>query len=197
MITLKRILRYLFYTIKENRGKTIMLLCAIALLYPIYNCNPDLKEKVKVITSFKYGVNTCYVYYSESSFSVLKFDKEQPISSDGYITIDTDNIWLIISWAAFIILCIILIIASIIYDRDTDWGFEDRWDKVLHRDIVCEFEDGYYYYILDNKLLCKSESKKNNLFSEIDDYRMSPNLFIEFETKKNKRNNKLNDILDK
>ena len=177
-----------------------MILCAIALLYPIFNCNYDLKEQAKVITTFKYGVNTYYVipYSGDSnSFKVLDFAKEQPISSDGYITIDTDNIWLIISWAAFIILCIILIIASIIYDRDTDWGFEDRWDKVLHRDIVCEFEDGYYYYILDNKLLCKSESKKNNLFSEIDDYRMSPNLFIEFETKKNKRNNKLNDILDK
>jgi hypothetical protein len=114
MITLKRILRYLFYTIKENRGKMIMILCTIALLYPIFNCNTDLKEDVKVITSFKYDVNNCYVTYSKSdnNFNVLKFDKEQPISPDGYLTKDKDNVWFILSWIGFVVLCIILLIAT-------------------------------------------------------------------------------------
>jgi hypothetical protein len=153
MVTLKRILRYLFYTIKENRSKTIMLLCTIALLYPIFNCNYDIKEQVKVITSFKYDVNTCYVYYgSDNSFNVLKFDKEQPISPDGYLTKDTENIWLILSWIGFVVLCIGLLIATFQDDDDVNWEFTGRWANVLHRDIVCEFEDGIYYYILDNKL---------------------------------------------
>lgn len=199
MVTFKRILRYLFYTIKENRGKTIMLLCTIALLYPISNCNPDLKEKVKVITSFKYDVNTCYVYYaSDNSFNVLKFDKEQPISPDGYLTKDRDNFGLILSWIGFVVLCIILLVATFQTDDDFNWGFNGRWGEVLHRDIVCEFEDGLYYYIIDNKLLCKSQDQRTRLYDEVNRYISSPNLFLEYKgTKQQKRNNKLDKILSK
>ena len=199
MVTIKRILRYLFYTIKENRGKMIMLLCTIALLYPILNCNPDLKEKVKVITSFKYDTNTCYVYYaSDNSFNVLKFDKEQPISKDGYLTKDKDNVWLILSWVGFVVLCIILLVATFQDDDDVNWEFTGRWADVLHRDIVCEFEDGLYYYILDNKLLCKSQDQRTRLYDEVNRYMSSPNLYLEYKgTKQQKRNNKLDKILSK
>jgi len=199
MVTFKRILRYLFYTIKENRGKIIMLLCAIALLYPILNCNPDLKEKVKVITSFKYDTNICYVYYaSDNSFNVLKFDKEQPIPPDGYLTKDKENVWLILSWIAFVALCIILLVATFQDDDDFNWEFTGRWADVLHRDIVCEFEDGLYYYIIDNKLLCKSQDQRTRLYDEVNRYISSPNLFLEYKgTKQQKRNNKLDKILSK
>ena len=176
-----------------------MLLCAIALLYPIYNCNPDLKEKVKVITSFKYDVNTCYVYYaSDNSFNVLKFDKEQPISPDGYLTKDKDNFGLILSWIGFVVLCIILLIATFQDDDDYNWEFNGRWSEVLHRDIVCEFEDNIYYYILDNKLLCKSDNQRTRLHDEVNRYISFPNLFLEYKgTKQQKRNNKLDKILSK
>ena len=199
MVTIKRILRYLFYTIKENRGKMVMLLCAIALLYPILDCNPDLKEKVKVITSFKYDTNTCYVYYaSDNSFNVLKFDKEQTISPDGYLTKDKDNVWLILSWIGFVVLCIVLLVATFQDDDDFNWGFSERWADVLHRDIVCEFEDDLYYYILDNKLLCKSQDKITRLYDHVNRYISSPNLFLEYKgTKQQKRNNKLDKILSK
>ncbi len=199
MVIFKRILRYLFYTIKENRGKTIMLFCTIALLYPIFNCNPDLKEKVKVITSFKYDVNTCYVTYSKSdnSFNVLKFDKEQPISTDGYLTKDKDNVWLILSWIGFVVLCIILLVATFQDDDDYNWEFNGRWSEVLHRDIVCEFEDNIYYYILDNKLLCKSDTQITRLYDNVNRYMKYPNLFLEYKgTKQQKRNNKLDKILN-
>jgi hypothetical protein len=196
MIKLKRILRYLFYTIKENRGKTIMILCAIALLYPIFNCNPDLKKKVKVITSFKYDTNTCYVYYGSDGLNVLKFDKEQPISPDGYLTKDKDNVWLILSWFGFVVLCIGLLVATFHSDDDFNWGFTGRWSDVLHRDIVCEFEDGLYYYILDNKLLCKSDTQMTRLYDNVNRYMKYPNLFLEYKgTKQQKRNNKLDKIL--
>ena len=196
MIKFKRILRYLFYTIKENRGKTIMILCAIALLYPISNCNPDLKEKVKVITSFKYDTNTCYVYYGSEGFNVLKFDKEQTISPDGYLTKDKDNVWLILSWFGFVVLCIGLLVATFHTDDDFNWGFTGRCSDVLHRDIVCEFEDGLYYYILDNKLLCKSQDQRIRLYDEVNRYISFPNLFLEYKgTKQQKRNNKLDKIL--
>lgn len=198
MITLKRILRYLFYTIKENRGKMVMLLCTIALLYPILNCNPDLKEKVKVITSFKYDTNTCYVYYaSDNSFKVLKFDKEQTISPDGYLTKDKDNVWLILSWIGFVALCIVLLVATFQTDDDFNWEFTGRWSDVLHRDIVCEFEDGLYYYTLDNKLLCKSQDQRTRLYDEVNRYISFPNLYLEYKgTKQQKRNNKLDKILN-
>ena len=198
MITLKRILRYLFYTIKENRGKMVMLLCTIALLYPIFNCDSDLKEKVKVITSFKYDTNTCYVYYaSDNSFNVLKFDKEQTISPDGYLTKDKDNVWLILSWIGFVVLCIVLLVATFQDDDDFNWGFSERWADVLHRDIVCEFEDDLYYYILDNKLLCKSQDQRTRLYDEVNRYISYPNLYLEYKgTKQQKRNNKLDKILN-
>ena len=202
MVTLKRILRYLFYTIRENRGKVVMLLCAIALLYPIFNCNSDLKEDVKVITSFKYGVDNCYVTFSkgDNSFNVLKFDKEQTISPDGFISKDKDNILLILSWIGFVALCIILLIATFQDDDDYNWEFSNRWVSVLHRDIICEVEESsdgeIYYYILDNKILFKSKNTKHSFDNELDRFMSNPKLFIEFKgTKQQKRNNKLDEIL--
>jgi hypothetical protein len=176
----------------------IMLLCTIGLLYPIFNCNTDLKEDVKVITSFKYGVDNCYVYYdSGNSFNVLKFDKEQTISPDGYLSKDTENVLLILSWIGFVVLCISLLIATFQDDDDYNWEFTGRWADVLHRDIVCEFEDGIYYYILDSKLLCKSDTQITRLHDQVNRYMISPNLFIEFKgTKQKNRNNKLDKILN-
>ena len=58
---IKRIPKYLIKLIVNNPVKVIMLLMALALLYPIFNLEGDKKENIKVINHFKNGVFDYYV----------------------------------------------------------------------------------------------------------------------------------------
>jgi len=51
------------------------------------------------------------------------------------------------------------------------------------------------YYTLDGKLILKSNTHKSRIYNEVESYYESPNLYLKFETKQKKRNNKLEEIL--
>jgi hypothetical protein len=200
MITFKRILRFILFSIKKNPVKITMIICLVGLLYPI-NINFYHEEKEKVVSIFKDGTNICYVIPPEEgsrTYKVLHFDKDQIISPDGYITTkDNTSFFLILAWFCFIVLFIVLFISSIINDADSNWNFSGVWCDVLYKDIVCEKEGNTYYYIIDNKLLSKSQTQSFGFSSILENYIDNPNLFMDFEgTTQRKRNNKLDKILN-
>jgi hypothetical protein len=197
---LKRIPKYLIKLIVKNPVKVIMLIVALVLLYPIFHLNDDKKEDVKVITHFKNGVFDYYVVpsSSEPGMKIIKSDKE--LNNDGSITLDSENVPLILSWIAFVVLLIIIVISIFQDDDDYNWSFRDNFIEVLHDDVACEMEqignDEIYYYILDGRLILKSKSHRSRVHDEVERYFQSPKIFIEYEgTKQKKRSNKLDEIL--
>lgn len=196
MIKPLRILKYLFKLIKDSPVKTSFLIAGILLLHPIYNLDYDLKEPKKVINTFKNGVEYCYVV---SGMTVVKSDVEIPIDKDGMILVDTDNPLLIFSWIGFVICCIAMIVGIFADDDDVNWSFRDKFIETLHDDVKCEMEEignqETYYYTLDGKLILKSNTHRNRVYNEVESYYKSPNLYLKFETKQKKRNNKLDKIL--
>lgn len=196
MIKSLRILKYLFKLIKDSPVKTAFLIGGILLLHPIYNLDYDLKESKKVINTFKNGVEYCYVV---SGMTVVKSDVEIPIDKDGMILVDTDNPLLIFSWIGFVTCCIAMLVGIFAEDDDVNWSFRDNFIETLHDDVKCEMEEienqETYYYTLDGKLIFKSNTHRNRVYNEVESYYESPNLYLKFETKQKKRNNKLEEIL--
>jgi hypothetical protein len=199
---LKRIPKYLLKLFVKNPVKVIMLIVALVLLYPIFHLNYDKKEDVKVITHFKNGVFDYYVVpsTSEPGMKIIKSDKELIVNNDGTITLDSENVPLILSWIGFVVLLIIIVISIFQDDDDYNWSFRDNFIEVLHDDVLCEMEqignDEIYYYILDGRLILKSKSHRSRVHDEVTRYFQSPKIFIEYEgTKQKKRSNKLDEIL--
>jgi hypothetical protein len=196
MIKPLRILKYLFKLIKDSPVKTAFLIVGILLLHPIYNLDYDLKESKKVINTFKNGVEYCYVV---SGMTVVKSDVEIPIDKDGMILVDTDNPLLMLSWIGFVVCCIAMLVGIFEDDDDVNWSFRDNFIETLHDDVKCEMEEignqATYYYTLDGKLIFKSNTPYNRVYNEVESYYKSPNLYLKFETKQKKRNNKLEEIL--
>ena len=196
MIKPLRILKYLIKLFIKSPVKTAFLIVGILLIYPIYNLDYDKKEPRKVINTFKNGVEYCYVI---SGMTVLTSEVELPIDKDGMILVDTENAPLIFSWIGFAICCIAIVIGIFADDDDINWSFRDNYIETLHDDVKCEMEDignqETYYYTLDGKLILKSNTHKNRIYNEVESYYESPNLYLKFETKQKKRNNKLEEIL--
>jgi len=196
MIKPLRILKYLIKLLIKSPVKTAFLIVGILLLYPIYNLDYDKKEPRKVINTFKNGVEYCYVI---SGMTVLTSEVELPIDKDGMILVDTENAPLIFSWIGFAICCIAIVIGIFADDDDINWSFRDNYIEALHDDVKCEMEDignqETYYYTLDGKLILKSNTHKSRIYNEVESYYESPNLYLKFETKQKKRNNKLEEIL--
>ena len=196
MIKPLRILKYLIKLLIKSPVKTAFLIVGIMLLYPIYNLDYDKKEPRKVVNTFKNGVEYCYVI---SGMTVLTSEVELPIDKDGMILVDTENAPLIFSWIGFAICCIAIVIGIFADDDDINWSFRDNYIETLHDDVKCEMEDignqETYYYTLDGKLILKSNTHKNRIYNEVESYYESPNLYLKFETKQKKRNNKLEEIL--
>jgi hypothetical protein len=196
MIKPLRILKYLIKLLIKSPVKTAFLIVGILLLYPIYNLDYDKKEPRKVVNTFKNGVEYCYVI---SGMTVLTSEVELPIDKDGMILVDTENAPLIFSWIGFAICCIAIVIGIFADDDDINWSFRDNYIETLHDDVKCEMEDignqETYYYTLDGKLILKSNTHKNRIYNEVESYYESPNLYLKFETKQKKRNNKLEEIL--
>ena len=200
MIKPLRILKYLFKLIKDSPVKTSFLIGGILLLHPIYNLDYDLKKPKKVINTFKNGVEYCYVIKeSSSSLKVVTSEVGLPIDKDGMILVDTENALLIVTWGVFVVCCIAMLVGIFADDDDVNWSFRDNFIETLHDDVKCEMEEignqATYYYTLDGKLILKSNTHRNRVYNEVESYYKSPNLYLKFETKQKKRNNKLEDIL--
>lgn len=189
---IKRIFRFISRLIKVNKIKILLIIVDLLLLIPITNLDYDKKKQISVVSKFEYGVEHLYVV-KEKDFDVLSYHEEIPIEN-GMISVSTDNVPLILSWFAFITILIILIIFSFIDDTDTNWEIEDNWIDCLNQDIICEFENEYYHYILDGRLLNKSKSPLFRFHNEIEEFVKNPKLFIEFNTVQQKRNSKLEKI---
>ena len=200
MIKPLRILKYLFKLIKDSPVKTSFLIVGIFLLHPIYNLDYDLKKPKKVINTFKNGVEYCYVIKeSSSSLKVVTSEVGLPIDKDGMILVDTENALLIVTWGVFVVCCIAMLVGIFADDDDVNWSFRDNFIETLHDDVKCEMEEignqETYYYTLDGKLILKSNTHRNRVYNEVESYYKSPNLYLKFETKQKKRNNKLDKIL--
>lgn len=83
-------------------------------------------------------------------------------------------------------------------DGESNWNLMVCWYQVCVKEVTCEFEDGYYYYLFEDRLIYKEKYGIDSLNMRIaveKYYRCGKNLYPEFISKEQKRDKKLKEIL--
>jgi len=204
---MKRLALFPFFLIYElickNITKTIFLAIALVTLYFSYNVDREMTTTNRVYAQFVDGKNhTNYVINSGNNYSVKEFDKPLKITNHT-ITYkemsDTRFVLLVIFWIAIIFL-VIAFFMGLGSDEEISWEFKDCWLNALSTLIVCELEDGQYYYMVLGRLVYKSDRlyekyRSDKLIERFNIYGFRDLMnYPKFKTKTETRNSKLDKL---
>jgi hypothetical protein len=187
--------------IRTNIVKTIFLTVAI-ISFNLAGTFPDVTDKYKIVAETK--VENTYIYVFETiSENEVKYDniwqEGKPIEvKNGVITSQSYNGFNILFWVIFVIMIIILTIATFSPDDDINWESEDAWRESFNSLIYCEEENGEFYYFALGRLISKTDRQISR------NYRINQELRIDgfrdlyrcpkFQTKTQRRETLLNKI---
>jgi hypothetical protein len=202
---MKRLILFPFFLIYElistNITKSIFLVIAILTLYGSYNVDREMITTKSVHAKFTDSKNHInYVVSSDkANFSVKEFDEPLKITNDTITykeTSDARFALLVIFWIAVIFL-VIAFFMGLGSDDDISWEFRDCWLNALSTLIVCELEDGQYYYMVLGRLVYKSDRlyekyRSDKLIERFNIYGFRDLMnYPKFKTKTETRNSKL------
>jgi hypothetical protein len=205
---MKRLALFPFFLIYElickNIAKTIFLAIALTTLYFSYNVDREMTTTKSVHAKFTDSKNHInYVVSSDKeNFSVKEFDKPLKITNNTITYKETSDIrfvLLLIFWIAVIIL-VIAFFMGLGSDDDISWEFRDCWLNALSTLIVCELEDGQYYYMVLGRLVYKSDKlyekyRSDKLIERFNIYGFRDLMnYPKFKTKTETRNSKLDKL---
>jgi hypothetical protein len=193
----------IYELISKNVTKSIFLTIALTTLYFSYNVDKEMTTTNRVYAQFIDGKNhTNYVINSGNNYSVKEFDKPLKITNHT-ITYkemsDTRFVLLVIFWIAIIFL-VIAFFMGLGSDEEISWEFKDCWLNALSTLIVCELEDGQYYYMVLGRLVYKSDRlyekyRSDKLIERFNIYGFRDLMnYPKFKTKTETRNSKLDKL---
>lgn len=193
----------IYELISKNVTKSIFLAIALTTLYFSYNVDKEMTTTNRVYAQFIDGKNhTNYVINSGNNYSVKEFDKPLKITNHT-ITYkemsDTRFVLLVIFWIAIIFL-VIAFFMGLGSDEEISWEFKDCWLNALSTLIVCELEDGQYYYMVLGRLVYKSDRlyekyRSDKLIERFNIYGFRDLMnYPKFKTKTETRNSKLDKL---
>lgn len=154
----------------------------------------DLKSESNIISQFQDNGHYHYIIKDGDTYSIKSY-KDEVKSSDGKLHYDVLHPIVGLSFVAFIILVIVLIIFTF-GDSESNWELVECWTKAKLSLVKCEIEDDIYYYHYKGKLLCKSNQQlwSNSIENLLD---QPINLLPDFPgTKSQRRDKKLKELFD-
>lgn len=193
----------IYELISKNVTKSIFLAIALTTLYFSYNVDKEMTTTNRVYAQFIDGKNhTNYVINSGNNYEVKDFEKPLKIINNT-ITYkemsDTRFVLLLIFWIAIIFLTIAFFM-GLGSDEEISWEFKDCWLNALSTLIVCELEDGQYYYMVLGRLVYKSDRlyekyRSDKLIERFNIYGFRDLMnYPKFKTKTETRNSKLDKL---
>lgn len=202
--------KLLMKLVVKNPVKVITILVSILSYYYAGSFSPEVHTAtvIGVPTVLKQNTKNTYIYISESisgssiTHSVLEFNDPIKIVNNT-IEYTEYNGFNVFFWVIFGISLLIIIssLAIGMSDDDVSWEFDSCIEHTISRFIRCEIENEKYYYTIFNRLISVRDSLTNGryrndpLCKDFGIYRLSDlKSYPYFETKQNKRNNKLNKL---
>jgi len=194
MFYIKFLFAFLFKVIINNPWKVISL--GIIIFCFNYSNNSELQEvKYPIIQKFMNDGKTHLIVKSGDSYSVKELMPDSKIVGNNLICKEIPA-GFFISIVIGIVIVIIFLISCFVPDEETQWNFGDIWDSTKVLFVKSISEDNIYYYTYRGRLL----AKKNYMLGEWDLEKLLSyplNIYPIFEgTKADKRNNKLDKILE-
>lgn len=157
--------------------------------------------KFKVFIKFiKSNKVKCLLTVILLSMLIGAYNIRKPINKDIYInfsqSIQHHN-------DTIIVLIIILLVSSLADSDEINWGsYYKYWSDVAIKEVNCIYENNYYHYIFNGRLLHKSEHQLNDpypnwtIYNKLSAYYDVPNLYPIWNSIESKRNRKINSIIN-
>jgi hypothetical protein len=194
----------IYELVTTNIVKSIFLAIALITLYFSYNVESEITTTNRVYAQFVDGKNhTNYVINSGNGYSVKEFNKPLKITNNTITYKEMSDIrfvLLLVFWIAVIFLIIAFFMGLGDNSGDVSWEFRDCWLNALSTLIVCELEDGQYYYMVLGRLVYKSDRlydkyRSDKLIERFNIYGFRDLMnYPKFKTKTETRNSKLDKL---
>jgi hypothetical protein len=198
---IKVITIFILNLIKKNPIKLIALAIAI-ITFPFLNSIPDSTKETPIIKEIK--IDGDYVYISrdiisgEIKYDISTFNKKQKMRSNIYLIEKEYQDGNILIWILFLVTIGFFVFGSIIKDDDVNWNFKHISQKTIAYFIICEEEDGIYYYLYDDRLITKSKNMiqvYDNIAYSLKVYNFAQlRSYPIWNSKQKKRNSKLDQL---
>lgn len=168
---IKDILKFTFLflssMIVENRIKFIVIIATIACFVNAGTIPDTKNEKIIIDTIIvENSIGNDYLYITsdisnhEVDYKLLKnIDKSKIIN--GIYHYSSYNDVNIVLWTLFGFGCIILIIGLFMDDNEGGWNISENWHNTIELMVICEEENGKYYYTCFGRLLESTEVQLN------------------------------------
>jgi hypothetical protein len=190
-------------TVAKNPFKIIVSVIFLLLLYPINNLDSEKVYKKEFFYHDTIGDDNFFLIKDNSEYKVIN-SKHPNITIDGehkMVEYFENNELLILSWIAFVVSIIILLVGTFNRDTDLNWEMGEVRNKSLRKIVKCEieYENGkeIFSYILNGRLLCRNLNQiyLYELGKIIEDYVDNPGAFPKYKNTEDRREDKLNEIL--
>ena len=189
------LLNTLIYFLKKNPIKIISFLIFGFLFHLSYKINPVNIKIIEPIYTFTISNNAHYYTYIENDNIYTILSQKIPDKNNKIILKEDNNDRHFFMFLTSIILFIILM-SSFSKNKDINWEIVDIIAKYKLYKVECEIVNDDYVYIYNRKLLAKSKYKISEYSIEdlIKSLLENPNLFPDYETKKQRRKRLLSNI---
>lgn len=180
----------LIFFIKTYPFITINIVISI-FLFIFAGSFPDTVKKIYVLNEVKIDGSYLYLHRSDDSYNVMEFETKQVIV-DGFVSYKYYNGSNIILWVLFILSIIITLVAILSDEVD----FSDDYHRFLSNYVECICDNGYYYYRLQDRLLCKSGTSISSwdISPYVKDFIRNRKQFPVFKTIEETRNKQLKEL---
>ena len=198
-------IKYLLIFIKSlifNNKINFLFLLINSILFHYAGTIPNSINDNKIIKEVQVDDRT-YLYIRSSvqnnqiNYDIIQFDKPQKVTN-GILVTSGYHDGNIVLWVFFSIISITLIIYTCItWNESEGWEINDCLEEAFLSLVVCEFEDGKYYYTCCGKLLGVSDHKRKHQYilgdfsvRGFDELKTCP----KFETKTQRRDRSLKEL---
>lgn len=198
-------IKYLLIFIKSlifNNKINFLFLLINSILFHYAGTIPNSINDNKIIKEVQVDDRT-YLYIRSSvqnnqiNYDIIQFDKPQKVTN-GILVTSGYHDGNIVLWVFFGIISITLIIYTCItWNESEGWEINDCLEEAFLSLVVCEFEDGKYYYTCCGKLLGVSDHKRRHQYilgdfsvRGFDELKTCP----KFETKTQRRDRSLKEL---
>lgn len=189
------ILNTFIFFLKKNPVKIILLSIFGILLYLSYKMEPIHIKIVKPIYKFTISDNAYYYTYLENSkpYTVLSQDE---LDKNNKLAIKEKNDDKYFCMTLISIILLLIFITSFSKDDDVNWEIKEVISNYRISNVETEMENDIYTYTYKGKLLIQTSYKLDISYIKdaLKSYSDNPNLFPDYETKKQRRKRLLRDI---
>jgi hypothetical protein len=168
MNSIKFICFFLLNLIKRNIIKSIFVfVCIVSFIYagtfePVRNEIIVLQDIKLDSLQKEYLYLYSYLKNNKIVYNVLQLNEPAKLVDGKYIYYSY-NEFNKLMWILFVVSLTLIIIGTLIgtKDKDVGWEVEESYIYAISRFLICEEENGKYYYILFGKLVFVSDDLLN------------------------------------